>query len=314
MTEPDERGDALHAASAAPGASAKPPPVPSMTAWGKRAALLYLCLGALSLAAMVIETVMGHPGTCAMFAAFLSVPWSMIVAGLAPPLPANLPLAAGLAVRMVPLALFMLLNAAIIAGIAARSERDVSGSGRNAAMLVLLAGLLSPGCSLSSSQRVLVAAPAVSSQFFSGGVVTTIFEFDLSTVPEWRDHRSRLREVTGLSLLGDFRNVDASPLAVPPLTGAAIDVRIWLAPESNLLPLPAQKTEVWGPLRLESGLAHRVEWTEGAQHFTAASVALRREILGDGRFGLIVESVLAPGASGGALVENLRIGATLEVK
>ena len=128
MTEPDERGDALHAASAAPGAAAKPP-MPSMTAWGKRAALLYLCLGALSLAAMAIETMMGHPGTCAMFAAFLSVPWSMIVAGLAPPLPANLPLAAGLAVRMAPLALFMLLNAAIIAGIAARSERDLTGAG-----------------------------------------------------------------------------------------------------------------------------------------------------------------------------------------
>jgi hypothetical protein len=76
---------------------------------------------------MAIETVLGHPGTASMFAAFLAVPWSMLVAGFAPPLPANLPMAFGLALRMTPLALFMLLNAAIVAGIAARSERDLTG-------------------------------------------------------------------------------------------------------------------------------------------------------------------------------------------
>jgi hypothetical protein len=97
-----------------------------MTAWGRRAAWIYLGVSALALAGMAIETVLGHPGTASMFAAFLAVPWSMLVAGLAPPLPANLPMALGLAARMVPLALFMLLNAAIVAGIAARSERDLA--------------------------------------------------------------------------------------------------------------------------------------------------------------------------------------------
>ncbi len=129
MTEQDERGDQLHAAAEAQEKAAKLPQLPSMTSWGKRAALIYLGVGALALIGMAVETVFGHPGTGAMFAAFLGVPWSMIVAGVAPPLPANLSLPAGLALRMVPLALFMLLNAAIVAGIAARSERDLTGAG-----------------------------------------------------------------------------------------------------------------------------------------------------------------------------------------
>jgi len=75
---------------------------------------------------MLVETVLGHPGAGSMIAAILAAPWSMLMAGLAPPLPRDWPMASGLAVRMIPLALFMLLNAAIIRGIAARSERDLT--------------------------------------------------------------------------------------------------------------------------------------------------------------------------------------------
>jgi hypothetical protein len=100
-----------------------------MSAWGRRAARVYLLVGGLALVAMLVETLLGHPGVGSMFAAILASPWSMLVAAFAPPLPRDLPLAAGLAARMVPLALFMLLNAAIVAGIAARSERDLR-SGR----------------------------------------------------------------------------------------------------------------------------------------------------------------------------------------
>jgi hypothetical protein len=94
--------------------------------WGRRAARTYLVVCALALVAMLVETLLGHPGTGTMFAAILAAPWSMLVAGLAPPLPRDWPLAAGLAVRMFPLALFMLLNAAIVRGIAARTERDLT--------------------------------------------------------------------------------------------------------------------------------------------------------------------------------------------
>jgi len=101
---------------------------------------------ALALLAMAIETLLGHPGTGSMIAAFLAAPWSMLVAGLAPPLPSDWPLAAGLAVRMVPLALFMLLNAAIVRGIAARSERDLARTVNRASVLLMLGALLGSGC------------------------------------------------------------------------------------------------------------------------------------------------------------------------
>jgi hypothetical protein len=99
-----------------------------MSRWGRRAASLYLVVCALALLAMLVETLRGHPGTGSMFSAMLAAPWSMLMAGFAPPLPSDWPLAAGLAVRMIPLALFMLLNAAIIRGIASRSERDLQGA------------------------------------------------------------------------------------------------------------------------------------------------------------------------------------------
>ena len=112
------------APSAATGSSA-------VAAWGRRSARIYLVVAGLALVAMLVETVLGHPGTGSIFAAILAAPWSMLAASFLPPLPDDWPLPAGLAVRMVPLALFMLLNAAIIAGIAARSQRDL-GAGHAA--------------------------------------------------------------------------------------------------------------------------------------------------------------------------------------
>jgi hypothetical protein len=52
----------------------------------------------------------------------------MLAARMAPAIPADLPMATGLGIRMGALALFMLLNAAIVAGIAARTERDLTAS------------------------------------------------------------------------------------------------------------------------------------------------------------------------------------------
>ncbi len=308
MTERDERGEQLHAAAASQGTTVTPPPVPSMTAWGRRAALIYLGIGALALAGMAVETVLGHPGTGTMFAAFLSVPWSMLVAGFAPQLPRDWPLAAGLAVRMAPLALFMLLNAAIVAGIAARSERDLTGRGAQALLLVLLAGALSSGCALGSRQSVLVAAPTSETLFVNGGVLTQILEFDLASAPEWRDHRSELKDVTDMTLVGDFSNPSGPGFAVP-----AADVHIWVE-TTPLARTVLTFVQVWGPLQVGPDETHRVDWNEGASRFNVNREALRHEIMGDGQFELIVSSVLPPGTQGGAAVDNLRLGATLQVK
>jgi hypothetical protein len=109
-----------------------------MSRWGRKASRAYLVVCALALLAMAIETFLGHPGIGSMFAAILAVPWSMLMAGMAPPLPRDWPLAAGLAVRMVPLALFMLLNGAIVRGIAARSERDLARTVTRAGVLLVI--------------------------------------------------------------------------------------------------------------------------------------------------------------------------------
>ena len=98
-----------------------------MSQWGRRTARTYLIVAGLALVAMLVETLLGHPGAGTIFAAILAAPWSVLAAKFLPELPRDWPMAAGLAIRMLPLALFMLLNAAILAGIAARSERDVRG-------------------------------------------------------------------------------------------------------------------------------------------------------------------------------------------
>lgn len=122
MTEPD-----------APRDEAREPEVPappSMSQWGRRVALGYLAVCAVVLIAMVIEALNGESRNAGMFAAFLTVPWSMLWAGLAPPMPHEGSALVMLAARIAPLVAFMLLNAAIVAGIAARSERDLGASRR----------------------------------------------------------------------------------------------------------------------------------------------------------------------------------------
>lgn len=101
-------------------------PQPSFNAaWGRKAARTYLIVCALALAAMAVETVLGHAGAATILCAIFAVPWSMLIPAFLPALPADWPMAAGLALRMGILALLMLLNAAIVAGIAARAEADL---------------------------------------------------------------------------------------------------------------------------------------------------------------------------------------------
>ena len=117
--------------SSGPDAAGLPPagpeaPQPVMNAaWGRRAARVYLIVCGLTLAAMAIETVLGHAGAASILAAILAVPWSMLVSAFMPALPADWPMATGLGLRLGLLATFMLLNAAIVAGMAARTERDL---------------------------------------------------------------------------------------------------------------------------------------------------------------------------------------------
>jgi hypothetical protein len=104
-------------------------------------------------------------------------------------------MAAGLAVRMIPLALFMLLNAAIVRGIAARAERDLSRTVTKTVLLALVT-LAPSGCRLMSRQEVFVGSPTQVSQFFNGGIERTECMFDLATSPQWVDGKFTLYTVT----------------------------------------------------------------------------------------------------------------------
>ena len=178
---------------------------------------------------------------------------------------------------------------------------------------MLLASIgMSSGCALSSRQRVLVAAPSSTLQLLNGGqVVYTLLTFDLSTVPEWREHRGRLAGVTELTLMGDFQN----PAAPPPFTEPSADVQIWLYPDGTgaVLP-PGPAVQVWEPLHLEVDQAHRVDWNEGERRLLATRGDLRREILGDGLFSLAVVSVPTLTGAPGATFTNFRLGAVLEIR
>ena len=304
MTDDDR--DRARAASAAPAENAASAPS-SMTLWGRRAARTYLIVAALALVAMLVETVLGHAGIGTMFAAILAAPWSMIAAAFLPPMPRDWPMATGLAIRMAPLALFMLLNAAIIAGIAARSERDIRGAATRVSLLLVLLGTpFLSGCILTSRQVVLVAAPVSEKLFFNGGRMWTFYAFDLTASPAWIEHRSKLAAVSDLSLMGTFTN----PAQLTP-PGPSMNVDIGVVPD----PTPAfmTGTEVWGPLGLAYLETRRVGWDAGAKLF-GDSRALRTEIQGDGRFGLIIASNFATPALGGAAIQDFHLGVVLQLK
>lgn len=294
-----------------PEGSAPEAPEASMSRWGRRASRVYLAVCAVALIAMLVETLTRRGGAGTMFAAILAVPWSMLAASFLPPLPSDWPLVLGLGARLVLLALFMLLNAAIVRGIAARSERDLTRTATRVSVLVLLAAVLSNGCILTSRQVVVVAEPRGEVELFSGSTALSIFTFDLATLPAWNDHRGRIVRVTDVALMGDFSN-PTGPIG----PGAPLDVTVAVSPAPIAFPgLPSGALPmVWGPLHLEVDATHRVSWNEGAARIVGNAQALRGEMAGDGQFDLLVVSRLTPPGIGIASVDNFRIGAVLEVK
>jgi hypothetical protein len=305
---PDEHPERRSGEELAPASSAPASAAPDMARWGRRAATLYLGVAGLALVAMLIETVLGHAGIGTMFAAILAAPWSMLAAAFLPPMPRDWPMAAGLAIRMAPLAVFMLLNAAIIAGIAARSERDLrSAAPRVSLLLMLLAMPFLSGCILSSRQVVLVAAPTATAEYFNLGVRLLVYTFDLTTVPAWRENHGKISDVTDLTLMGTF----TFPLAGP---GPGPTLSVTTAVTAEPPPIPSIGTEIWGPLQIEYPETQRVNWERGARLFGRDKGLLLDEIRGDGRFGLLVVSRFSNPMTGGVDVPDFHLGAVLEVR
>jgi len=189
---------------------------------------------------------------------------------------------------------------------AARLERAGASAARWWS-LVLLAACLDSGCSLTSRQVVVVAAPAGEIKFFNGGRVETYFEFDLSTLPEWRDHHADIVRVSDITIMGDFLNVTGSGAA----PGIPIDVTVRVIP----IPLPSLDlgSTCWGPLHLEDYATHRVAWAEGERWVQDGERVLLGEITGDGKFTLFPASSSTV-LFGSTQVENIRLGLVLELR
>jgi hypothetical protein len=148
---------------------------------------------------------------------------------------------------------------------------------------VMLAGLISAGCFLVSGQFIVTFDFA--SHGFDPLVVaspTTLagVPVDLNLISEYKDHKSDLKDVVDLALLGKMTN----------LTGTATDVEVWMvANPSGILTtdtaVRAAGVRVWGPLTLPANGAVSINWNKSATLFSGRK-ALISEIKGDGRFDL----------------------------
>ena len=146
-----------------------------------------------------------------------------------------------------------------------------------------LAGLMAAGCMLISGQFLVTFNFAdhgydpltVTSPSTLVGV-----QVDLNSISEYRDHKSDIKAVADLALVGTFTNLTASPT----------DIEIWLVgTPSGLLTsdaaVRASGTRIWGPLHLDANGSHQVGWDASARLFGSRQ-ALSDQIRGDGQFDL----------------------------
>jgi len=145
---------------------------------------------------------------------------------------------------------------------------------------LLLAALVSTGCFLISGQWVVdyhFATPL--------HVIDTALSkvaVDLNTISIYNDHKSDLKDVVDLALVGDIHNGG----------GSSTSVEAWIVPAggSNFLTAAAVRsggTKLWGPLTVGAGATVKVDWNKSAALFTGRKV-LVDEIKGDGVFDLYV--------------------------
>ena len=147
---------------------------------------------------------------------------------------------------------------------------------------LLLAGLVSAGCWLTSGQFT------VSSELPDPLNVTSptnLFsaQIDLNTESEYKDHKSDLKDLADCALLGTFRNN----------TGTAITLEVLMTPEvtnftaETALIAHSTTVKLWGPLALAGNESKKIGWDESAALFSqAGKTALLNEVKGDGVFTL----------------------------
>ena len=144
-----------------------------------------------------------------------------------------------------------------------------------------LAALAAAGCMLISGQ--FVVNYELQSPFTVVGGSATPFgqAVDLTTVSEYQDHKSELKRVDDLALIGEFHNN----------SGSAATVEAWIVPTGqtglSLVALQTNGSLLWGPLTIAGNSTERVNWNRSATLFKGRQ-KLIDEIKGDGQFAIYV--------------------------
>ncbi len=147
---------------------------------------------------------------------------------------------------------------------------------------LLLAGLMASGCFLVSGQFT-VSADLPDPLDVTSPTSLASAQIDLNDQKDYRDHKSDLKDLIEVALLGTFRNN----------TGTAITLEVWMTPDltnyatETQLNGDATRVRVWGPLSLGSNESKKIGWDESAKLFSkTGQEALLKEVKGDGAFTL----------------------------
>jgi hypothetical protein len=145
---------------------------------------------------------------------------------------------------------------------------------------LVLAALLAAGCMLVSGQFIVsydLPTPLTISQ-----TAITHMDVNLNNVSTYKDHKSDLKDLADLAILGEFSNHG----------GAPVDVEIWMTPNLTVHPDAADlaidptAVKVWGPLHLGVDESRKIGWDQSAGLFMKGKAALLEQIKGDGVFTL----------------------------
>ena len=147
--------------------------------------------------------------------------------------------------------------------------------------LAALAALGATGCFLTSAQ-VLVHFALRNPFTIDGADGYELTAVDLNTIPEYKDHKDKLKDISDFALIGKFTNE----------SGPGGGVEVWITAGSTGYTSPteirAEATKLWGPGTIgATGAVRNIGWDDSAALFTAAGKKiLLAEAKGDGEFTL----------------------------
>jgi hypothetical protein len=150
-----------------------------------------------------------------------------------------------------------------------------------------LAALTATGCILTSAQ-VLVSYDLTNPLTIASPDDVVGVSVDLNTVPDYKDNRDKIKDLSDLALLGEFNNTG---------TGA-VDIEVWMTPTAtsytHASDVKANGSLLWGPLQVAPGATRKLTWDGAVKLFSkTGKAALIHEVMGDGVF-----TLYAVGAAG----------------